>query len=60
VLAQRLPVGGGQDLAGVVGAHAAFAAAIRSTALVDPIDAVGTDRYRQVHGLPALSIKETE
>jgi hypothetical protein len=52
---QRLPVGGAQDLSNVVGAHAAFAGAIRSTPTVAPEDAAGTVRYREVHGLPPLT-----
>lgn len=53
-ICQRFPIEADQALSNVVGAHAAFAGAIRSTEVVAPELAKGTHHYRAVHGLPAI------
>jgi hypothetical protein len=51
---ERLPAGGQDHLANAAGAVSALRGAIQAVPVVEPSEASGTSRYRQVHGLEPL------
>ena len=53
---ERLPVAGSPELARVLGGAEALAGLLRSTDLVDPGQAAGTIRHREIHGLEPLEV----
>ncbi len=56
--AQRLPCASQQEMGHLVSGRDHFLGVVRTVTVVDPADTditAGTTRYRQVHGLPALT-----
>jgi hypothetical protein len=57
---ERLPVAGQSDLGPALSAAHRLELAVRATLTVAPAEAVGTVRYRTLHGLPPLVAPHTE
>jgi hypothetical protein len=58
-IVERFPVSADEEMHRVVGQLQHVEGAVQACAFVDPAEARGTEHFRRVHGLPALTI-ETE